>query len=234
MKAAGEEGMEGVSAFEAYVHRAFAPDGLFSRARDFEYREEQQSMALAVARALQVDAPLLVEAGTGVGKSLGYLLPAVKFALDFDRKAVISTHTINLQEQLFNKDIPLLRTALGIDFSAALLKGRQNYLCHTRLRRALAQMDSLFTQGEAAELKRIQDWALRTQDGTLSDMAFRPSSKVWAMVCSEPHACSMRHCGPSCPYQAARKRADGPGGGFRGGGVRVSRGFCDSGRGSHD
>ena len=155
MKAAGEEGMEGVSAFEAYVHRAFAPDGLFSRARDFEYREEQQSMALAVARALQVDAPLLVEAGTGVGKSLGYLLPAVKFALDFDRKAVISTHTINLQEQLFNKDIPLLRTALGIDFSAALLKGRQNYLCHTRLRRALAQMDSLFTQGEAAELKRI-------------------------------------------------------------------------------
>lgn len=84
---------------------------------------------------------------------------------------MISTHTINLQEQLFNKDIPLLRTALGIDFSAALLKGRQNYLCHTRLRRALAQMDSLFTQGEAAELKRIQDWALRTQDGTLSDMA---------------------------------------------------------------
>lgn len=147
MNGAGADDVEGVSAFEAYVHRAFAPDGLFSRARDFEYRAEQQNMALAVARALQVDAPLLVEAGTGVGKSLGYLLPAVKFALDFDRKAVISTHTINLQEQLFNKDIPLLRAALGIDFSAALLKGRQNYLCHTRLRRALAQMDSLFTQG---------------------------------------------------------------------------------------
>lgn len=196
----------GASAFEAYVHRAFAADGLFSRARDFEYRAEQQNMALAVARALQVDAPLLVEAGTGVGKSLGYLLPAVKFALDFDRKAVISTHTINLQEQLFNKDIPLLRSALGIDFSAALLKGRQNYLCHTRLRRAMAQMDSLFTQIESAELKRIQDWALRTQDGTLSDMAFKPSPKVWAMVCSEPHACSIRNCGPNCPYQVARKR----------------------------
>ena len=75
----------GVSAFEAYVRQAFAEDGLFSRARDFEYRAEQQNMALAVARALQVDAPLLVEAGTGVGKSLGYLLPAVKFALDFER-----------------------------------------------------------------------------------------------------------------------------------------------------
>lgn len=124
MNGAGADDVEGVSAFEAYVHRAFAPDGLFSRARDFEYRAEQQNMALAVARALQVDAPLLVEAGTGVGKSLGYLLPAVKFALDFDRKAVISTHTINLQEQLFNKDIPLLRAALGIDFSAALLKGQ--------------------------------------------------------------------------------------------------------------
>ena len=196
----------GVSAFEAYVRQAFAEDGLFSRARDFEYRAEQQNMALAVARALQVDAPLLVEAGTGVGKSLGYLLPAVKFALDFERKAVVSTHTINLQEQLFNKDIPLLRAALGIDFSAALLKGRQNYLCHSRLRRALGQMDSLFTQTEAAELKRIQDWALRTQDGTLSDMTFKPSPKVWAMVCSEPHACSMRNCGPSCPYQVARKK----------------------------
>ena len=85
MNGAGADDVEGVSAFEAYVHRAFAPDGLFSRARDFEYRAEQQNMALAVARALQVDAPLLVEAGTGVGKSLGYLLPAVKFALDFDR-----------------------------------------------------------------------------------------------------------------------------------------------------
>lgn len=206
MNGAGTGEECGVSAFEAYVHRAFAEDGLFSRAKDFEYRAEQQNMALAVARALQVDAPLLVEAGTGVGKSLGYLLPAVKFALDFDRKAVVSTHTINLQEQLFNKDIPLLRAALGIDFSAALLKGRQNYLCHSRLRRALGQMDSLFTQSEAAELKRIQDWALRTQDGTLSDMAFKPSPKVWAMVCSEPHACSIRNCGPSCPYQVARKR----------------------------
>lgn len=206
MKDAVADEQEGMTSFEAYVQRAFAADGLFSCAKDFEYRAEQQEMALAVARALQVDAPLLVEAGTGVGKSLGYLLPAVKFALDFDRKAVISTHTINLQEQLFNKDIPLLRSALGIDFSAALLKGRQNYLCHTRLRRALAQTDSLFTQTEAAELRQIQEWALRTQDGTLSDMNFSPSPKVWAMVCSEPHVCSMRHCGPSCPYQVARKR----------------------------
>ena len=147
MKAAGEEGMEGVSAFEAYVHRAFAPDGLFSapgilstgrssRAWPWLWRGRSRWMRRCWWRPAQAWA-----------NPWGYLLPAVKFALDFDRKAVISTHTINLQEQLFNKDIPLLRTALGIDFSAALLKGRQNYLCHTRLRRALAQMDSLFTQG---------------------------------------------------------------------------------------
>ncbi len=196
----------GMSGYEAFVHGAFAADGLFSRAKDFEYRPQQQQMALAVARALQIDAPLLVEAGTGVGKSLGYLLPAVKYALDYGRKAVISTHTINLQEQLFNKDIPLLRQALGVDFTAALLKGRHNYLCNTRLRRALAQMNTLFTQHEAAELKRIQDWALRTEDGTLSDMNFKPSPKVWAMVCSEPHICSLRNCGPNCPYQAAHRR----------------------------
>ncbi len=91
----------GLSGYEAFVFKAFAEDGLFSPAKDFEYRPEQQNMALAVARALQIDASLLVEAGTGVGKSLGYLLPAVKYALDFNLKAVISTHTINLQEQLF-------------------------------------------------------------------------------------------------------------------------------------
>ena len=192
--------------FEQYVHHAFGPEGIFSKAKDFEYRPEQQDMALAVARALQIDAPLLVEAGTGVGKSLGYLLPAVKFAMEYERKAIISTHTINLQEQLFNKDIPLLKKAMRCEFSAALLKGRQNYVCKTRLKRAMAQMDSLFTYGESAELRRILDWSMTCPEGTLTEMPFRPSIKVWAMVCSEPHACTLKNCGPNCPYQVARKR----------------------------
>ncbi len=162
-------------------------------------------MAEAVAHALVTDSPLLVEAGTGVGKSLGYLLPAVRFALDYDRKAIISTHTINLQEQLFGKDIPILRDALGEDFSAALLKGRQNYLCHTRLRRALQQTDDLFSSTETEEVRRIYELFREGNYKSLSDFKFKPSPKVWAMVCSEPHLCTMRNCGPNCPYQAARR-----------------------------
>ncbi|MEG2328397.1 MAG: ATP-dependent DNA helicase, partial [Akkermansia sp.] len=194
------EGLSERSELEGYVHRAFSQEGLFSAAGDFEYRPQQQEMAVAIARSLEADEALLVEAGTGVGKSLGYLLPAVRFALDHERKAVISTHTINLQEQLFNKDIPLLKEALKEDFPVALLKGRQNYLCHTRLRRALDQTDSLFSSGESQELKRILDWSLNQEGETLSDLPFHPSPKVWAMVCSEPGLCTLRNCGPKCPY----------------------------------
>lgn len=184
----------------------FAADGLFSRAKDFEYRPQQQEMAVAVAGALVENAPLLVEAGTGVGKSLAYLLPAVRFALEHGRKAVISTHTINLQEQLFRKDIPTVRKALGAEFSSALLKGRGNYLCQTRLKRALEQAGDLFSPFETRELSDLRAWAATTQDGSLADLPFSVSPKVWAQVCSEPHVCSPRNCGPNCPYQAARRR----------------------------
>jgi ATP-dependent DNA helicase DinG len=191
---------------EFFVHQAFSESGVFSGAKDFEYRPEQQEMACAVARALQLSAPLIVEAGTGVGKSLGYLLPSVRFALEQERKAIISTHTINLQEQLFSKDIPILRKALGVDFSAALLKGRQNYLCHTRLRRALQQTDDLFSSSEASELRQLDDLYRAGKLTSLSDLKVRVSPKVWAMVCSEPQLCSMRNCGPNCPYQVARRQ----------------------------
>ena len=200
------DGLSGGSILEEYVRHAFSAEGVFSGAADFEYRPQQQEIAVAIARSLAVDASLLVEAGTGVGKSLGYLLPAVRFALDHDRKALISTHTINLQEQLFNKDIPLLKQAMGEEFPVALLKGRSNYLCHTRLKRALSQADTLFSSGESEEVKRILNWSLSADGDTLSDLPFQPSPKVWAMVCSEPGVCSLRNCGPKCPYQAARKR----------------------------
>ena len=184
----------------------FSEAGVFARAKDFEFRPQQQQMAVAVAEALETESPLLVEAGTGVGKSFAYLVPAVRFALERGRKAVISTHTINLQEQLFNKDIPNVRKALRCEFSAALLKGRGNYLCRTRLKRALEQSGDLFGQFEARELAQLQDWARVTTDGTISDVPFRVSPKVWAQVCSEPHVCTLRNCGPDCPFQAARKR----------------------------
>ncbi len=196
------------SAWVEMIGGVFSPTGLLSKAPDFEFRQEQQTMAAAVAEALEAGSALVVEAGTGVGKSLAYLIPAVRFALDHGRKAVISTHTINLQEQLMRKDIPLVRKIWGEDFSAALLKGRQNYLCSGRLRRAMQQTGDLFTQGETAELKRIFEWSRETKDGTLSDLGFTPHPKVWAQVCSEPHVCTPRICGPEsgCFYQEARRK----------------------------
>src|SRR5205807_439950 len=128
---------------------------------------------------------LVVGAGTGVGKSLAYLAPAILFALEHHKKAIISTHTINLQEQLLHKDIPILKKVLPVEFEAALMKGRQNYLCPRRLERALQQSGELFTTSEQAELQRIADWARTTRDGSLSDLSIEPDAKVWAQVCSE-------------------------------------------------
>ena len=140
------------------VREFFSPTGVLSRSSNFEYRVQQQDMAGAVARALNEREHLLVEAGTGVGKSFGYLIPSILFALDQKKKAIISTHTINLQEQLIAKDLPVLAEALRpLQFNYMMLKGRQNYLCTRRLRRALQQADSLFTSPEIAELKRIQE-----------------------------------------------------------------------------
>lgn len=192
------------------VYQIFSDSGLLSKSVQFEYRKEQQDMAVAVAEAFEKKQVLMAEAGTGVGKSLAYLIPAVKYALKEGRKAIISTHTINLQEQLMTKDIPLVKKLLEVDFTATLLKGRGNYLCPARLRIALDQRNDLFTSSEIEELKMIEDWAEGTTDGTLSDLDFKPSPKVWAQVCSEPHICTQRYCGArgNCFYQKIKKRIE--------------------------
>ncbi len=185
----------------------FSETGALSSSPDFEYRPEQQQMAVAVAKALVEKNVLCAEAGTGVGKSLAYLLPAAQFAMDTERKAVISTHTINLQEQLISKDLPLANKILGGDLKYALLKGRGNYVCPLRLKRAMQQTGDLFSTGEAEELKKIWDWAEGTHDGTRSDMDFSVSAKVWSQVCSDGAVCTIRTCGKNdnCFYQKARK-----------------------------
>ncbi len=197
------------------VREIFSQSGLLSRASNFEYRPEQQQMAMAVASALQNRQHLLVEAGTGVGKSFAYLIPAILFAVGRKKKAVISTHTINLQEQLVEKDLPVLKQVLPVDFSFAMLKGRSNYLCTRRLRKAMQQCDSLFTSPEAAELRRIEEWSRTTQDGSLSDFSVEPDPKVWEHVCSERGLCTPKKCGfqsdqaklgPVCFFQRARQK----------------------------
>jgi ATP-dependent DNA helicase DinG len=198
------------SEFERQVSLAFGPGGLLSKSSQFEYRPQQQTMASAVAKACRDRTHLIVEAGTGVGKSLAYLVPSIFHALAENRKALISTHTINLQEQLFHKDIPLVQKLLPTEFKAVLLKGRQNYLCPLRLQRAMSHGGDLFASREQDEMKRIWEWSHRTRDGTLSDLDPAPDPQVWLQVCSEPHVCTQRTCGMGneCFYQRARKEAD--------------------------
>ncbi len=198
------------SEFERQVGLAFGPGGLLAKSSQFEHRPQQQAMAVAVAKACEERSHLIVEAGTGVGKSLAYLVPAVFHALADNRKALVSTHTINLQEQLFHKDIPLVQRLLPTEFKAVLLKGRQNYLCPLRLQRAMSHGGELFATREQEELKRLWLWSQRTRDGTLSDLDPAPDPAVWQQVCSEPHVCTQRTCGlgPECFYQRARKEAE--------------------------
>ncbi len=202
------------------VGEIFSPTGILSRAKNFEFRPQQQEMAVAVARALQNREHLAVEAGTGVGKSLAYLIPAILFAVAQKKKAVVSTHTINLQEQLTEKDLPMLADVLAalavpVKFSFSMLKGRANYLCTRRLQKAMQQSGNLFTSSEADELQRIYEWSKQTKDGSLSDFDIEPDPKVWAQVCSERGLCSPKVCGfPSdfakdhgvCFFQRARNR----------------------------
>ena len=193
------------------MEEVFAPGGLLSAANNYEFRPQQLLMAQRVAATINRGGHLVAEAGTGTGKSLAYLVPSVLAAKEEGRKAVISTHTINLQEQLLYKDLPLVAKLLPVEFDAALLKGRHNYLCPRRLRKALENRAELFTATETVELERILDWSRRTRDGSLADLDPLPDPAVWNLVCSEAGICTQRTCGgdgPRCFYQQARRRID--------------------------
>ncbi|MGA2542801.1 MAG: helicase C-terminal domain-containing protein [Verrucomicrobiota bacterium] len=200
----------------AQVAHIFAPGGILSRSRNFEYRPQQQTMAVAVAQALQRNQHLVVEAGTGVGKSLAYLIPSILFAVAARKKAVISTNTINLQEQLIEKDLPMLAGIMPVKFDFTMLKGRHNYLCTRRLARTLPQAGKLFASSDEQELQRIHQWSKKTADGSLSDFDLEPDAKVWQQVCSERGLCSPKLCGfqsdfvkdggQACFFQRARSR----------------------------
>lgn len=192
------------------VQRMFSEDGLLSKAKNFEFRPQQQEMARAVAETLDAGGHLVVEAGTGVGKSLGYLVPSLLHALEQRRKALISTHTIHLQEQLIHKDLPIVAKLLPQTFEAVLLKGRRNYLCPWRLESAVRQGADLFTSTEQSELVRLWEWSRSTKDGTLSDLPVEPDPKVWAQVCSEAHVCTSRRCAfrGDCFYHQARQKLE--------------------------
>lgn len=190
------------------------PDGAIARRLgNYEDRPQQMAMADAVATAIAQRQHLLVEAGTGVGKSFAYLVPALAAVADTDEcRVVISTHTISLQEQLLRKDLPFLREVLPFEFRPALVKGRSNYLSKRRLRVAGQRMGQLLVENQAVEqFQQVDRWAKKTRDGSRSDLAFRPLPPVWDLVESDHGNCLGKNCKDfgQCFYYQARRQMQG-------------------------
>jgi ATP-dependent DNA helicase DinG len=186
-----------------------------ARLEHYELRDQQLEMADAVAAALADRRHAVIEAGTGVGKSFAYLVPAILAATaprDADAppfRVVISTHTISLQEQLITKDLPLLNAVIPCEFTAVLVKGRGNYVSLRRLELARKRAGSLFSgEDDLQGLQRLVQWARDSFDGSRSDLSFRPTSAVWDEVASDSSNCLGRKCPQheACFYYRARRR----------------------------
>ncbi len=196
------------------VNDVLADDGYISRRLPgYELRQEQLEMSSAVANAIQNGEHLVAEAGTGVGKSFAYLVPSILAATQRKKdeprcRIVISTHTISLQEQLFQRDIPFLNAILPVEFSAVLVKGRGNYVSLRRLKGAYERSTSLFETEEMQQLQQIHQWSQHTDDGSRSDLGFSPLATVWDEVRSDHGNCLGRRCPTydDCHYYKARKR----------------------------
>ena len=207
------------SADSISVTDVLGPEGAIARRlSQYEERPQQLEMAAAVARAIEKKTHLVVEAGTGVGKSFAYLVPAILAATkpsEGDQQAgkpvrvVISTHTISLQEQLIGKDLPLLNSVIPREFSAVLVKGRRNYVSLRRLQKAISRSKSLFDHQESYDqLRELRSWSEATRDGSLSDLPYQPQPQVWDEVASDHGNCMGRRC-PSyskCFYYQDRRR----------------------------
>jgi len=178
---------------------------------DYEVREPQIEMARQVAEAFNEGEHLLVEAGTGTGKSLAYLLPAVSFAVTNHARVVVSTATINLQDQLFHKDLPTLQHLLSYPFRVALMKGRSNYICPRRFE-AMRHRENL-SEEELNFLARLMVWLPNTEAGDVNEQSlnrYGDQFNLWRQVCSDPTACTNRHCaaeGDHCFFRWAKQAA---------------------------
>ena len=195
----------------ASIAHDLGPDGAIARQHlRYEDRASQRAMAATIARVYNEGGIGLLEAGTGVGKSLGYLVPALRWAAANGERTIVSTNTINLQEQLVRKDLPFLAKALTDQkVRFALLKGWRNYLCKLRLEQATGGAAQLFDEGMATELAGLAQWAERTSDGSLSDLATPPRPEVWDEVSAEGDICTRMKCAhfESCFVFKARRVA---------------------------
>jgi ATP-dependent DNA helicase DinG len=191
------------------IKRLLMPKGKVAESlgSNYEMREEQVAMLDAVSTAFNEGLVSIIEAGTGTGKTLSYLIPSVYWSLLNGERVVISTNTINLQEQLSQKDIPLVHSSLGEEFKHSLVKGMGNYLC---LLRADTVREGLFEFAEDEEIKilsDILDWSKVTKDGSLSDLNFTPPEGVWDKVSAESDSCLRVRCPyySNCFFYKARR-----------------------------
>ncbi len=190
-----------------------ASDGAVASALPaYEKRDEQVRMMEAIADALNHSEHLLVEAGTGTGKSMAYLLPSIYYAVRNGRRVAVSTNTINLQDQLFHKDIPALQSCLPVEFRVALLKGRANYLC---LRRWLVLSRSPnLSAGEALLLIKTLIWLSTTESGDRAELNLAPGeAELWSRISAQVESCALGACPQfrrgACFVLRARRNAEG-------------------------
>ncbi|MFA6709564.1 MAG: ATP-dependent DNA helicase, partial [Fusobacterium sp.] len=160
--------------------------------KDFEFRQEQNNMVKHIQEGLNKEEKIIVEAGTGTGKTLAYLIPSIEWALENEKKVVISTNTINLQEQLINKDIPMVRKIMGKKFNYVLVKGRGNYLCNRKYYNVssgnVIKAGSLSDE-QKIQIKELINWGRATETGDKSELNFEPSYDIWEYFKSESDTC---------------------------------------------
>lgn len=186
------------------------PSGPIARKlENYEARLPQQRMLEHVAEAFNAKKIAIVEAGTGTGKTMAYLLPAIEWSVHNRERTVIATGTINLQEQLMQKDIPFLQETLHTKFRAALVKGRTNYACRRKLSEVFTQPDLFSEAGQQQELQAILEWAKKSPDGSKSDLGFIPGEAVWEKIQSESDTTLRARCPfyNECFFYNARRRA---------------------------
>lgn len=179
------------------VRHIMGPQGPLSKLNGYEERPEQETMSARVADAFNSGKHLMIEAGTGVGKSLAYLVPAILYAKKAERPVMISTHTKNLQSQLFGKDIPFLKKHLGIEFNAALLRGRPNYLCLRKFMYTIQEAPHELDDEERAQMLPVMSWAVKTSHGDVSELAtFSPEQNpaLWDRLHTVGDDCLKRAC----------------------------------------
>lgn len=199
------------------AERVFSQNGELVATLGLEHRSGQEQMALSVAQSLAADSSLFVEAPTGVGKSLAYLAPGIAHAVASGRQMLVSTNTKALQEQIQRKDLELCRKLFAgneelnrfAGFRAAVLMGKANYLCGTRLREAVKSGSTLFQTQLERELARIEKWSQTTQTGLVQELSPEPAPEIWDLVNADSPVCNNRNCTPdTCPYRRARQMMD--------------------------